>query len=1097
MKKYLFIFTLLAVFAIPLYGQQSRQTFGQNRVQYEYFDWRYYSTANFDIYFYGNADKIAQEVAIYLEDEFDRITEVIGHSPYFKAKVFLYNSVNDLQQSNIGVNKVSYRVGGQTNFTKSFVEVANPGSIEGLKTELVTEISKLVLDDMVYGGSLSDMWQNTYLMNLPDWFVLGAAEYLAKGWDIEMDDKIRDLMISGRVNKLSSLTKQQGIIAGQSIWNFIVENYGKSNLNQVLNLVRVTRNEEKSIAFTLGIPFRQLLLEWRQYYTDMLTSVQKNYASPDNSYQVGKLKDDEIYSAVKLSPDGSRLAYAINNNGKYSVYIKDVDSQKVVKVFSGGYRLLEQKVDKVNPLLSWADDNTLGIISYNKGKNVLWLYDIETRSKIPALLDRFDHISSFDFNGNGRLATLSATRGGRTDIYLLSVRRNKIRQLTNDYFDDLDPSFVPGTNTIIFSSNRTNDTISSNVRTLKNFSNNYNIYAFNLDTTRRVLAKITNTISRDFAPVAEDKNSIYYLSDQKGIINLFKYDLGKRIYSQITNFENNIIRYDINFSRSNGAFTMSRGLRERMYFIPAVKLKENVFTPLTPRQAQFQARYLSQRRLLNAAKRRTEPVEVTTVKEEKPVIPKQDSLKSVAALADTVAMTEPLSLDSIQFISENKEEKATGQEEENLTDIIDTDDYVFDQEIVKKTADTESFLSRYRRVFKEDNKPVGPMPYETRFSADNMITSWVIDPLRGFGILLETEMNDILQNHKFYGGIMTTTNLKSGDVFAEYQYLEQRIDYKLRFDRNVWYLNYGEDLRQRYSKNKFEAGASLPFGPRSRISVNPFYMFTRYQDLNFFNLIPNAEKAGKNLTHYLGVSTQFVYDNTIVLGQNIITGTRLKATFTHNESLTDRSRTFTNFNIDFRHYQKLHRSLVFATRVFYGNNFGRFQQNYLLGGMDNWLFKNDYASYAPWFPGVSEENNNIYFMEHVTSLRGFDFNTLHGTNTLLVNFELRWPIVRYFYNGPIRSSFLSNLQLVGFFDIGSAWTGASPFSRENGISIITIGDDSFEAEIQTFRNPWLMGYGAGLRTVILGYFMKMDLAWPIEDNIAGSAKFYLTLGHDF
>ena len=155
-------------------SQQSRQAFGQNRIQYEYFDWRYYSTTNFDIYFYGSSEKTAEEVAIYLEDEFDRITEVIGHSPYFKAKVFLYNSVNDLQQSNIGVNQQSYRIGGQTNFTKSFVEVANPGSIEGLKENLVVEVSELVLNDMVFGGSLSDMWQNTYLMNLPDWFVLGA-----------------------------------------------------------------------------------------------------------------------------------------------------------------------------------------------------------------------------------------------------------------------------------------------------------------------------------------------------------------------------------------------------------------------------------------------------------------------------------------------------------------------------------------------------------------------------------------------------------------------------------------------------------------------------------------------------------------------------------------------------------------------------------------------------------------------------------------------------------------------------------------------------------------------------------------------------------
>lgn len=1057
-----------------VFSQQSRQTFGQNRVQYEYFDWRYYSTTNFDIYFYGKSEKTAEEVAIYLEDEFDRITEVIGHSPYFKAKVFLYNSVNDLQQSNIGVNQQSYRIGGQTNFTKSFVEVANPGSIEGLKENLVVEVSRLVLNDMVFGGSLSDMWQNTYLMNLPDWFVLGASEYLAKGWDIEMDDQIRDLVISGKIKKLSSLTGRQSVIAGQSLWNFIVETYGKSNLNQILNLVRVTRNEEKSISFTLGVSFKQVLLEWQQYYSDMVIAVEKNYASPDDSYALEKLNGDELYSSVKISPDGTNLAYAINDEGKYSVYIRNLSTNKTTKIFSGGYKLLNQKVDKTNPILNWADDKTLGVISYAKGKNVLWLYDLETKSKISSLLDRFDHIGSFDFSGNGRLAALSATRAGRTDIYLLSVRRNKIRQLTNDYYDDLTPSFIPGTNTILFSSNRVNDTINSNVREFKTFTDNYNVYAFNLDTTRKVLARITNTISKDYAPIAENENIIYYLSDQKGIINLFKFDLKSKIYSQITNFENNIIRFDINFMKSNGVFTMNRELRQKLYYVPDVKLKENVFTPLTPRQAQIQARFLSQRRLLNAAKKREKPIEV--------VLPE-------------VVVNDTISLDSLKFENEKLDDEK--EDDESLTDIIDTDDYVFDKEIVKKTESSGSFLSNYRRAFQEDKKPVGPLPYKTRFSADNMITSWVIDPLRGFGILLETEMNDMLQNHKFYGGIMTTTNLKSGDIFVEYQYLEQRIDYKLRFDRNVWYQDHGEELRQRYSKNKFEVGASLPLGPKMRVTINPSYMFTRYQDLNFFNLIPNAESVESNLNSYLRISSEFVYDNTSVLGQNMIEGTRMKVQISHNESLSDKSRTFSNFSLDFRHYQKLHRSLVFATRVFYGSFFGRYNHSYMLGGMDNWLFKNEAASESPWLPDVSRENNNIYFMEYVTSLRGFDYNTLHGNNTLLLNFELRLPIVRYFYNGPIRSSFLGNLQFIGFYDVGSAWTGASPFSQDNSISIVTVSEGSFEAEIQTFKNPWLMSYGAGMRTVILGYFMKMDMAWPIEDNSVGSPKFYFTLGHDF
>lgn len=1069
-KLFLGILTLFIVTA-TLKAQESRQIFGQNRVQHEHFDWKFYSTTNFDIYYYGRSDRTAQDVAVFLEDEFDRITEVIGHNPYFKAKVFLYNSINDLQQSNIGVNKSSYRVGGQTNFTKTFVEVANPGSLEGLKVELLSEVSRLVLDDMVFGGSLSDMWQNTYLMNLPEWFVAGASEYLAKGWDIQMDDKIRDLITSGRVNKLSNLSGEQAVIAGQSLWNYIVENYGRSNLNQILNLVRVTRNEERSISFTLGVPFKQVLFDWQNYYTEMVEIVDKSYSSPDDSFILDKLPDDELYTSLKLSPDGKLLAYAINDEGKYTVYIEELETGKKTKIFTGGYKLLNQKVDKTNPIINWADEKTLGIISYAKGKNIMWLYDIETKSKLASPLESFDHIGSFDFSGNGRLAALSATRGGRTDIYLLSVRRNKIRQLTNDYYDDITPSFIPGTNTIVFSSNRVNDTIASNVHELENFTSNYNIYSFNLDTTRQVLTKLTNTLSKDFSPVAENESTIYYLSDQKGIINLFKYNVDTKIYSQITNFKNNIIRYDINFEQSNGAFTMNKNLRQKLYYNPDVKLRENVFTPLTPRQIQLQAKYLAERRLVNAAKQRSAPVELE--------LPKQR-----INLSDTIA------LDSLNFANEKKEE-------EGLTDIINTDDYVFDKEIVKKTESTDSFLSTYRRVFQEDNKPVGPFSYKTQFSADNMITSWVIDPYRGFGILLETEMNDLLQNHKFYGGILTTTNLKNGDVFAEYQYLEQRVDYKVRFDRNVLLQDYGDILRQRYSKNKLEVGASLPLGPRFRVSVNPNIMFTKYQDLNFNNLIPNAAAAEQNVTSYLGVMTEAVFDNTAVLGQNMIEGTRFKIQFSHSESLNNKSRSFSNFSADFRHYQKLFRSLVFASRVFYGSYFGRFNHNYMIGGMDNWLFKNDPFEAESWYPEPSVENNKLYFMQNVTSLRGYDYNTLFGTNALLVNLELRLPIVRFFYNGPVRSGFLRNLQFVGFFDIGSSWTGNSPFNRNNSISVVTVKDNSFEADIQTFKNPWLMGYGGGLRTVLLGYFVRFDLAFPIEDNTVGKSKFYVTLGHDF
>ena len=89
--------------------------------------------------------------------------------------------------------------------------------------------------------------------------------------------------------------------------------------------------------------------------------------------------------------------------------------------------------------------------------------------------------------------------------------------------------------------------------------------------------------------------------------------------------------------------------------------------------------------------------------------------------------------------------------------------------------------------------------------------------------------------------------------------------------------------------------------------------------------------------------------------------------------------------------------------------------------------------------------------------------------------------------------------MVGFYDLGSAWTGNTPFATENSLNTIVINQENspFQALIKNFNNPWLYSYGMGIRTVLLGYYMKFDLGWPVENYEVGSPKFYATLGYDF
>jgi hypothetical protein len=483
---------------------------------------------------------------------------------------------------------------------------------------------------------------------------------------------------------------------------------------------------------------------------------------------------------------------------------------------------------------------------------------------------------------------------------------------------------------------------------------------------------------------------------------------------------------------------------------------------------------------------REEIVAIDTLPEESPALPDDpDIIDTDNYVFD--ARPDIINTDNYTFSSDTSD--------------IRTRNYTFDENAEPRETNTNSFLARYRRLQKE-TKIYGPLPYETRFSADNIVTSLAIDPLRGFGFLIEAQMNDMLENHKFYGGILAMTDLRSSTIFTEYQFLKNRIDYRARFQRDGVYMESGGDLTtQKYILNQFEVGASLPLSVTTRFELSPFYANTQFFDLNPNSImpLPPPTPESESFYNYAGLKGGFVFDNTLANGLNLYEGTRAKAIFTHYQGLDDSQQSFSNISVDIRNYQKIHREFIFATRLHYGTFFGNSPKKYLLGGMDNWLFnKTDRSDEDDPLAVVNNvDNSDILFVEYVP-LRGFNYNKFNGSSVLTFNAELRLPVIRYFFRGPIASNFFRNLEFIGFYDIGSSWTGNSPFNEENSLNTEVIDEGGpFRVEIKNFKNPWLMSYGGGVRTVLLGYYLKFDVAYPIEDNIVGKPRFFLTLGYDF
>ncbi|GAB3822763.1 hypothetical protein GCM10028895_28000 [Pontibacter rugosus] len=171
--------------------------------------------------------------------------------------------------------------------------------------------------------------------------------------------------------------------------------------------------------------------------------------------------------------------------------------------------------------------------------------------------------------------------------------------------------------------------------------------------------------------------------------------------------------------------------------------------------------------------------------------------------------------------------------------------------------------------------------------------------------------------------------------------------------------------------------------------------------------------------------------------------------------------------------------------------------------MDNWLLA-DEDEEAELNDVQINSPTDLFYLEYVTPLRGFNYNVRSGNRYLLANAELRIPIVQYLYNGPIGSGFFRNLQLTAFADAGSAYNGGNPFTGNNSVNTRTVGGrstprntEAFDITVINYRNPFLVGYGFGARTTLLGVYGKLDVAWGEEEENRVGPKFYVTIGYDF
>ena len=452
---------------------------------------------------------------------------------------------------------------------------------------------------------------------------------------------------------------------------------------------------------------------------------------------------------------------------------------------------------------------------------------------------------------------------------------------------------------------------------------------------------------------------------------------------------------------------------------------------------------------------------------------------------------------------------------------VDTDNYEFDAENIIKSLAAENAKAKGEPTdktipksgrFKEVLKLKGPFSYENIVIANDIKSELLVDPVRRMGLKNTLVMNDLLENHSIKLGLFITPVLRNHDVFLGYNNNVRRVDWGIDIQRRSISLSELDNrslylfrplnintpqttvlsIARRLYYNRFSAVASYPFSQYLKAELSPNITSTTDIDV--------SDLGRKNLQSiYLGFRGELVYDNTTPVFSKVLVGTRAKIRLDRSYSFKTSSENFSRMVIDARHYRRLFGSVIFAARLSYSRSLGKAPKVTILGGVENAINRSIEPTNGQSV-GVPRDLRDILFYDFAGNLRGFNFAKLYGTSHLLSNLELRLPLAQYVSKGSLTSNFLRNLQFIGFTDVGTAWFGnKGPFNRQNSLNteIVGGGQNPFRATVTNFKNPFLLGYGLGVRTTILGYFVKADYAWGLEDKEVNPPKLYLSLGYDF
>jgi len=1125
-KEFRLILFTVVFFSLKTNAQVNSVEFGKNRVQYQKFNWKFYQTENFNTYFSQDGLALGKYVAQVAEEELSGIEEFVEYGLQRRANIVVYNNFDEFQQSNIGLGIDWQNTGGVTKLVNNKIILFFDGNHENLKRQVRQGIAKVLVDNVLFGDDLGEFAANQALLDLPLWLTDGYIAYAAENWSAQLDDDLKSALLSGRYNNFYQFAHEKPLLAGHAFWRWVGDKYGKNKTTYMLYLARIYRNLNAACnRVTKQKKFKTLLTNFMTEESQKyLKDIRGRRVAPKGQLSVSEYIKKKDFIRFNANPVPRNMSYAVVEfkQGKYSIVLNEnFTNRKVLVKF--GARSREDEKNPNYPIMAWDGKGTrLAVLYWEKGDLKLFVYDLVNRVKISKtnLDEQFSQIEDMKYMLDANTLLFSAVKSGQTDIFVYKIDKGTVEQITNDVYDDLDASFVafPNKTGIIFSSNRPSGTAASSDDSLPH--NRYNIFLvdnWNKSEFKQI-SQLTDMKQGDARlPSQYNTSHFTFVSNENGIANRYagffrteRAGLDTLVFiggdvlrnPTLKDVDSLLKEWDKPDIDSVGFVSVTQ---DSTYVFPITNYQSSLLETRTAGDQQQvseivrQGDYKFLYRLKvdeNALRRRNisaRPTEYMkkVMEEEKFEEGKLDI--NVPDPTDTSGKKQ----DDF-FENEFKEEKKDSTQIGNVVESVQ----VPGKESVLKSA--KLFEYRPPKFFNDYvvagfNNNVLITRYQTYAGGSGPIQLANGDPFNG---MIRVGTSDLMEDWKFAGGFRLSTDLKNNEYIMSAQYLKKRLDYNTAYYRSTQKVGVsdqnGNFFNGKLFTNLYQLGVSYPFDRIRSIRLNGAFRSDKVVILaDDLNLPPATLEIEDIKKHYAILHAEYVYDDAINPALNIWKGLRYKFYFDWNSKINKESGSVAdnpyslNVGGDGRLFIPIYRNFIWALRGAFDLSWGTQKIIYYAGGVDTDLF--------PKFNDANKPDPDIdyAFQSLAVNLRGFNQNVANGNNAAVINSELRLPLFSTLFNKPINNAFLRNFQLVQFFDLGTAWNGKFDKIERPSVLYSQPGNPVVVKIKAGGIGPFAGGYGFGVRSTILGYFLRLDTAWEMNGVFKGKPLWYFAMGLDF